>query len=191
MEISPPDPPEISKHITIGLNSTSRRLEDMCKNSMLRSENDTVSEEKQESGSPSFPIALIFLTAPQESLPYAHLPTLCALASEKMQHDDHPILLVPLHRSSDGKTASAPSAEAQLGTVLGIPRVGVVGIATSASQHGAQSLLEYCRENVKPTVVPWLTESKSATWMGTKIGIETGVMDGKGPKGNEKKARNP
>jgi ribonuclease P/MRP protein subunit POP3 len=169
-----PDPPEILRHITVGLNSTSRHLEEMTKYSS-RAKTKTQLKDKPAHPTPS-PLAVVFLTAPPTSLPYSHLPTLCALASENHPSGTTP-LLIPLHATST--TTSFETPEAQLASALGIPRVGVVAVLDTAINHGAKGLLEHCKENLEPVDVPWLREARAGKWMGTKIGLEGGVGGGR------------
>jgi len=71
-----PEVPQVMKSITVGLNSTTRILEN------------------QISSPTSDPLKAIFLTQPFSSLQYAHLPLLCATSSP-------PVLLIPLQPASE------------------------------------------------------------------------------------------
>lgn len=137
---SVPPLPVVEKHVTIGLNSTTRRLESSL----------------QPTASPTKSLVAIFLTPSSLNyLPYSHLPTLTALAS--VAHPDRPaIRLIQLPNTAEGKICSA----------LGQPRAGVIGVLADAPSTGA--LLE-CVMAVEPVDVPWTKEVKAGTWLGTKI----------------------
>jgi ribonuclease P/MRP protein subunit POP3 len=68
-----------------------------------------------------------------------------------------PTRLVPFSTTSEAKLCKA----------LGIPRVGIIGIFEGAP--GAGPLVEYVREKVEVTDVPWVREVEKGEWLGTKI----------------------
>lgn len=157
-----PPRPQVEKHITIGLNSTTRSLEDSLQRSPANAEpqptvdlNPSQAMQK-DSAIPEKNLAAIVLTQDPDALPYRHLPTLSALVDRP--RPSSPTLLVPL---------SAGSAEAKISAALGVPRVGVLGICDGAP--GAEALLQYVRDNVPATVVPWIREAAAGKWLGTNV----------------------
>lgn len=152
---TPPPPPQISKHIIVGLNSTSRRLESLVKPVFSPS----ASEDAQISSPDQSALAVIFLTQPVSALQYSHLPTLVAFAAASRPEAVAP-RFVPLEAA----------AEQKLRVALGIPRVGVLGVLSDAP--GAGPLIEYVRQNVGPVDIPWVKETTQGKWLGTKISVE-------------------
>ncbi|KAF2674200.1 hypothetical protein BT63DRAFT_473972 [Microthyrium microscopicum] len=95
------------------------------------------------------PVRVVFVTHSVDSMLYAHLPVLTSLARPAVQ-------LVPLSEQS----------EKNIGEALGVPRVGMIGIREDAP--GAIALFELLKE-VPAVEVPFLKESASGKWLGTKI----------------------
>ena len=58
-------------------------------------------------------------------------------------------------------------AEDRLKAVLGIPRVGIVGLVDGAPS--ASSLIELVREEVPELEVPWLQEAVKGAYLAVKI----------------------
>lgn len=140
-----PPSPIIGKHVTVGLNSTSRRLEAFAKTSQDLAY--------------TTPLAAVFLTQSPLAFQYTHLPVLVALATSSHPEISAP-RLVPLDIS----------AERRLSRALGIPRVGVIGVLQDAP--GARPLIDYVREHVAVVEVPWVKETTEGKYLGTKIDVE-------------------
>jgi ribonuclease P/MRP protein subunit POP3 len=151
----PPPPPQISKHITVGLNSTSRRLESLVEPVFSASTSENAKKPSQAHS----PLAVIFLTQPVSSLQYSHLPTLVAFTAASRAGGFAPRFV-----------ALDAAAEQKLKTALGIPRVSVLGVLSDAP--GAAPLFGYVRHNVSPLDIPWVKEATQGKWLGTKISVE-------------------
>lgn len=171
-----PDLPPLSNHITIGLNSTTRYLEETLKIASIPSKAEvestkssktiTVCQKSTEVSPGSVPttskakgptpksIAAIFITQRTTHLSYRHLPNLAAKSPS-------PILRVSLSAASEAKLSHA----------LGIPRVGIVAVFEDTP--GATALLTYVRENVEPVDVPWIREAREGKWLKTNIVMES------------------
>jgi ribonuclease P/MRP protein subunit POP3 len=108
--------------------------------------------------SPPDHLSTIFLTHPSPSthVPYTPLPLLAHLSSSH-----HPALpptrLIPLSVTSESKLCKA----------LGISRVGIIGVFDEAP--GAAALMDYVREKVEVTDVPWARQVAKGEWLGTKV----------------------
>ncbi|KAG9660340.1 hypothetical protein KCU98_g3480, partial [Aureobasidium melanogenum] len=152
--------PEILKHLTVGLNTTSRHLENEAALSkpgaLLTADKETKAEQVIAKH-----LAVVFLLKPKDNLVYAHLPLLCYTASCAQKNKAQCTRLVLLD----------PSCERTFATAMGLPRAGVIGVFDNAP--GAAPLLEYVRDNVDPVEVPWLDKALSGHWMG--INVETHV----------------
>ena len=140
-----PPAPIIGSHVTIGLNSTSRRLEAFIK------PNQDLTD--------TAPLAAVFLTQSPPPFQYTHLPVLTALAASSHREISAP-RLIPLDSS----------AEQKLSRALGIPRVGVIGVLQDAP--GAGPLIDYVREHVGAVEVPWVKETIEGRFLGTNIDVE-------------------
>ena len=159
-----PAQPELHDHLTIGFNTTTRYLEILARISSpsTEAEVDAV-KAPQTSVRPSLnpanikPLAAVFV--PRYGQPpalYSHLPLLTKAAS----------LAAP--SSSSIRIVSLPEgAEDRLKTVLGIPRVGMVGLVDGAPN--ASSLIKLVRQKVSELEVPWLQEAVKATYLPVKI----------------------
>ena len=159
-----PVQPEIHDHLTIGFNTTTRYLETLARNSNPSTEAEIDAVKAPETSvRPSLnpaeikPLAAVF--APRSGQPpvlYSHLPLLTKVAS----------LAVP--SSPSIRIISLPEgAEDRLKTVLGIPRVGIVGLVDGAPN--ASSLIKFIRQRVSEFEVPWLQEAVKATYLPVKI----------------------
>ena len=56
-----------------------------------------------------------------------------------------------------------------LAKALDQPRVGFVGLSTSANEGGAKALIDLVRAKVAAVDVPWISESKSGEYLPVKI----------------------
>ncbi|KAI1974030.1 RNase P and RNase MRP subunit [Ophidiomyces ophidiicola] len=131
--------PDVTQHLTIGFNSTVRALEQLCMYPLqdmgkrLQSHDTMTSIQKKN----ATPLAAIFVC--RSTLPAAldaPLPLLVKSASQKLP-DGEKIRLVYL----------GENAEIRISKALGVPRAGVIGVATYAS---ATVLIDYIRVNVPP-----------------------------------------
>ncbi|KAF2652192.1 hypothetical protein K491DRAFT_636196 [Lophiostoma macrostomum CBS 122681] len=183
-EPSPP-PPDISKHILVGLNSCTQHL------SRLAADRAPANLAPQQSGAKSnaadvvpnaqTPLSILILPHPNpsSSLAHAHLPTLVYLSSlpsassqpslppapatsSPHQPEPQPTRLIPLRTTSESPLASA----------LHIPRVSAIGILEGAP--GADALVEYVRSNVGVVECKWVEESLAAEWKGVKTSVQMG-----------------
>lgn len=137
-----PPAPVIGSHVTIGLNSTSRRLE-----AFIKPYQDLTN---------TTPLAAVFLTQSPLAIQYTHLPVLTTLAASS-----HGEISAPRLISLDN------SAERRISRAVGIPRVGVIGVLQDAP--GAGPLIDYVREHVRAVEVPWVKEIAEGKFLGTKI----------------------
>nr|KMM65673.1 hypothetical protein CPAG_02019 [Coccidioides posadasii RMSCC 3488] len=134
-----PIPPDISKHLTVGFNSTARALETMCKvpsaaiNEPL-SEMATEKIDRKQAGKPSKLVAVFVCRSILPVSLLAPLSSLVASASQTLPPEQK-IRLVCLPKGS----------ETQLSAAVGVPRVCIVGVAQCSS---ASILVEYVRHNV-------------------------------------------
>ncbi|GAB7349824.1 hypothetical protein MBLNU459_g0531t1 [Dothideomycetes sp. NU459] len=163
----PLEQPPLLQAITIGLNSTSRHLEEQSSQFVLKALSEeqvskqSQASEEQPTGSPGRGcLAAVFLPKAASDVMYAHLPSLCYTAS-LVCGDSQGIRLILLD----------PSTERRLASTLGIPRAGVVGIMEDTP--GAAPLLDYVREIVPTVELPWMTKAFRGYWMGTRIDAET------------------
>lgn len=163
--------PEMHGHLTVGFNTTTRYLEVLARNSspsMMRNPGPVTAIET--SARPSFdpakikPLTAVFVTRSSQ-LPslYSYMPLLAKVAS----------LSVP--SSPSIRIITLPEgAEDRLKAVLGIPRVGMVGLIDGAPS--ALSLIQFIRENVPELEVPWLQEAVKGEYLPVKIkAIQTSV----------------
>ena len=158
--------PEIQEHLTIGFNTTTRFLEFLAQQTRPGSGEDEDLNPVvpiENPNQPSFhtariePLAAVFaLRSGQPPVLYAHLPLLVRAAN----------LAVP--SSTSTRLISLPEgAEVRLKSVLGIPRVGMIGLMNGAPN--ASSLVEFIRANVPEMEVPWLQEAIKGEYLPVKI----------------------
>ena len=155
--------PSISKHITVGLNSTVRHLETLSSpvvpNVFRRNVPD---DDRQVSRPPELcstrklqHLAIIFILQSNSDIARAHLPVLARTAS--LAHSAlSPTILVPL----------SARAQTELVETLQQPRAGMIGIMEGAP--GAQTLICSVRERVAPVDVPWLEEAITGQYLTLK-----------------------
>lgn len=159
-------PPEIHSHLTVGFNTTTRYLELLAQKTSPNTDEDknpgslvVVKTPARSSLEPANikPLAAVFVPrSGQPPILYSHLPLLTKAAS----------LAVP--SSPPTKIISLPEgAEDRLKTVLGIPRVGMVGLIDGAPN--ASSLIEFVRQKIPELEVPWLQEAVKGAYLAVKI----------------------
>lgn len=159
-------PPEIHSHLTVGFNTTTRYLELLAQKtgSNIHEDNDsgslvavkTPARSSLDSANIKPLVAVFVPRSDQPPVLYSHLPLLAKAAS----------LAVPSLPPT--RIVSLPEgAEDRLKTVLGIPRVGMVGLIGGAPD--ASSLIEFIRENVPELEVPWLQEAVNGAYLAVQI----------------------
>lgn len=149
--------PEISKHLTVGLNSTTRHLEAEAVLSRPVSLPGAENKEKVANDTAGKHLAAIILPKPKDELVYAHLPLMCYTSSAALKEHARPTRLVVLD----------PSSERTIAAAMGLPRAGVVGVFSDAP--GAAPLLDYVWENVSHIGVPWLEKANHGKWLGLSV----------------------
>lgn len=179
MDDAPPPPPEIGKHMLIGLNSITRHLEALA---AKKAPPTAITAPVEEDGDPGEAenlrlLSLVLLTHPKPSLSpaHAHIPTLLHLSNlpstpSQSTPPTHPSLntstrLIPLPTSSDARLASK----------LHIPRVSALAIFEGAP--GTKALVEYVRQHVDVTECVWVDEAMKGEWRGACVKME---MSGSG-----------
>lgn len=144
----PPPVPLIAADVKIGLNSVTRHLEvsiaRQASLDMLPSKDDHRH------------LASIFLPKHREDIIFAHLPMMCAVASTKVATSATRLVLL------------TPNAERRLAEVLGLPRVGAVGILEGGQ---GDALLDFVKMHVQPVEVPWIREAKAAQYLNLKLEV--------------------
>lgn len=165
-----PPPPEIQKHIVIGLNSILRHLQALSaaakpseEDSKLDTQTQKTSSGESQVNEPHQPqhFAAIFATSPSpntSALFTTHLPTLIHTSS--LKHTSLPSTrLVHLTQPQT----------IQLRSVLSVARASHIGIHDSAP--GAKALIAAIRETVPEIRVPWLDEVKRGEYLASKINV--------------------
>ena len=156
-----PPAPEVSSHITLGFNTTIRRLELLSAVSRPQSLGGEISAKSEdETGKsirllPSLSAVFICRTGLPPILT-SSLPLLAATASSAFPKEP-PIRLVPLSKAAEDKLAIA----------LHQPKVGFVGLQADAP--AAEILTTLVRDRIPPVDVPWLREASSSTYLPVKV----------------------
>lgn len=144
--------PEIYDHLTIGFNSTVRRLE-----SLARSRKPQIlsqSTDPQPRNTSDVNLAAIFVC--RKALPEimtSSLPSL--LATSASQSARAKLVQISSH------------AELKIAEALQQPRVGVLGIEVEAPE--AETLLRFVRDNIDQMQVTWLDQTSNPTYFPVKI----------------------
>lgn len=167
--------PEISKHVTLGFNSTMRYLESLAKKSVLiaheapvqlPADTSSMREPVETTKTNAAPATLESLAAvfipDQSSKLFAQLPILVQ-AGCRCEPASLATRLVVLPRT----------AEAKLGAALQIPRVGIIGLSQGAP--AASELIEIIRTRVPPVQVPWLDQAVAGVYLPLNIEQTTNV----------------
>jgi len=149
--------PEIYDHLTIGFNSTIRRLE-----ALARSQKPSILPQPTETPPPEHVnanLSVVFVC--RQSLPdimTSSIPILIATSAPKPTRAK----LVELSSQAEAKVAQA----------LQQPRVGVLGLEVQTSE--ADTLLRYVTENVDAVDIPWLDQDSTPAYLPVNINtIET------------------
>lgn len=137
-----PLPPEIAASLSIGFNSTERRLEAAAQRAApIAISNQGSSDARQTDLKPL--VAVFIDRSGCSPILYSHLPRLLAAAS--MASPSEPtIQLVTLPKGST----------ARLSIALHIPRVSILGLEQDAPH--TRPLVQFLREHVPPIETPWL-----------------------------------
>jgi len=150
--------PESYDHVTIGFNSTVRRLEALAHRRKPFTLPRTTSPDLPKD--PGLNLSVVFVC--RQTLPNimtASLPLLVTTSAPQTTR----ARLVELSSQAEAKVARA----------LNQPRVGVLGIEEGAP--GADTLLRFVAENMGAVEVPWLEEASSPTYYPVHIkAVETG-----------------
>ena len=179
-DTAPVPRPQMLDHLTIGFNTTTRYLELLAQKCIPSADehkhSDAVVAIKTSAGPSLDPanktLAAVFVSrSGQPPVLYSQLPFLTKAAS----------LAVPSSPST--RIISLPEgAEDRLKTVLGIPRVGIVGLIDGAPN--AASFIELIRQNVPELEVPWLQEAINGAYLPVEINaIQTSAPLRSNPKG--------
>jgi ribonuclease P/MRP protein subunit POP3 len=175
----PPLPPEIQKHVVVGLNSILRHLQSLSQASKSKQRDahaETILETPEHAPEPGNkdpndlakpqPFAAIFALSPTPANPTVlttHLPTLVHTSS-LLYSSLPPTRLIPLSQVQ----------ALQLKTILSLARTSHMGILDSAP--GAEALIAVIRENVPVVEARWMDEVKKGVYLETRINaIETFV----------------
>lgn len=185
-----PQPPDLSRFLTVGFNSTVRYLENLSHRASPASMTplaqlvtlhpkpaamaggegapEPTDEASADSDRPSSspPIAAVFVPrSSQPSVLHSHLPLLVYTAS--LAHQSGPqTRLVTLPKGS----------EARLCTSLGLKRANVVGLIQGAAETDA--LLELIRARVPIIRVPWHSRAESGAFFPSKLAVLQSPMPG-------------
>ena len=146
-----PPVPAISSALTVGFNSTQRRLETAVRTSVKDrlTADDRLNGSNTELRPSSRVLAAVFVDRScQHSMLHSHLPLLVAAASASRT----PVCFIRLVALPNG-------AEAKLSGALRIPRVGMIGVEHDAP--GAGPLLSFVEEHVPKLDIPWLTNPQN------------------------------
>jgi len=159
-----PLPPEITASVSVGFNSTERRLEAAAQRATPTGISRRVASEAREEDLK--PLAAVFVDrSDHPPILYAHLPQLLATAS--MSAPTEPaIRLVALPKGSMARLSSA----------LHIPRVSIVGLERDAPNM--RPLFEFIREHVAPIEIPWLKNIQEGLYMPVTIKSVTRISPG-------------
>ncbi|CUS13738.1 unnamed protein product [Tuber aestivum] len=145
--IPPPPVPEISKYLTVGLNSTTAYLEGLAGERRPPAFAPPVAQGERESRKPAMRAVFVTRADSQALLLHSHIPLLCGLASGE-GGGGVVVRLVQLPRGSEARLADA----------LGIVRAGFVGLLEGAPEELVAGLMEVVERYVLPVRVPWLDE---------------------------------
>ena len=185
---SHPQPPHLSRFLTVGFNSTVRYLENLSHRASPASQTplaqrvtlhpkaaalagregalEPTDKASADGGklSSSPPIAAVFVPrSSQPSVLHSHLPLLVYTAS--LSHPSRPqTRLVTLPKGS----------EARLCTSLGIPRANIVGLIEGAAE--TDTFLELIRARVPVVEVPWLSQAESGAFLPSKLAVLQSAM---------------
>ena len=183
-EVALPTPLDIQRHVTIGFNSTTRYLENLVKQSIASRgsghglQEDTATDSEVgalhcHNTETCMPLAVVFVPhSDQPAMLNAHIPLLAKLTSTAFATLP-PTRLVALPKG----------AEQTLGSALGIPRVGLIGLYRDAPDSSA--LIEFVKQKVPEIQVSWVEEVAAGLYLPVKIDeTETSAPVGQKRMGN-------
>ncbi|KAI0097656.1 hypothetical protein GGR51DRAFT_540635 [Nemania sp. FL0031] len=169
-----PPAPELQSYVDIGLSCVSRCLQKTASDG-LETSSIGIDEKTQEVPASRFYSVIFVARSGQPNALSSHLPQMVAVAC-KSHPSQPPTRLVELPRS----------CESRLSESLGIPRVSCIGICAGAPSSSA--LVDFTREHVAVTKIPWLQEANDAEYRATKINaIETVIGARKKARGESSK----
>ena len=152
-------PPEIVAHLSIGFNSTERRLEAAAQRATPSASDACQADLK--------PLVAVFVDRSVCSpILYSHLPQLLTVAS-MVSPSDPTIRLVTL---PEGSTA-------RLSMALHIPRVSILGLGRDAPN--TRPLVQFIREHVPPIEIPWLKNIQEGLYLPVAINSTTRIAPAK------------
>lgn len=169
IDASPAPIPDIQHHLTIGFNSTIRKLESFIMDSRSIENPDCY---HNRSGPALFTIFVYLSSLPPVLT--APLPLLAATASTSASSSTD-VRLVPISPTNAPKIAKA----------LKQPHAGFIGISELA--RGTEELHEVVRTNVEQIKLPWIQSSMCATYEPLKVQIENITVDKPSASGNGKR----
>lgn len=184
LEVAVQTPPDIQRQVTIGFNATTRYLENLVKHSTASKGSRHGSQED------------ISTNSKVGALDCAKTATPLSLAAVFVPHSDQPVMLYThialLAKLTSTAFATLPptrlvalskEAEQRLGSALGIPRVGLIGLYRDAPESTA--LMEFVKQKVPGVQVPWVEEVAAGSYLPVKIDeIETSAPIGQKRVGN-------
>ncbi|KAK5056539.1 hypothetical protein LTR84_012070 [Exophiala bonariae] len=146
--------PEITSHLTIGFNTTIRRLEAL---SQVRRPSSFSKPQKSSSGSSKAePTNLFAVLVCRRSFPEvltSSIPSMLVTAATKPSR----ARLIDI----------SPQSEAKIAEALKQPRVGVLGIEFDAP--GVNNLSRFVLENIHEVDIPWLEQQSVPTYLPVNI----------------------
>ncbi|KAI1124984.1 hypothetical protein F5Y10DRAFT_248050 [Nemania abortiva] len=156
-ETAPPAPPapEIQSYVDIGLSCVSRCLQKTTSEG-LESSSLRDGQKLEELPASRFYSAIFVARSGQPNALSSHLPQMVAVAC-KSHPSQPPTRLVELPKACESRLCES----------LGIPRVSCIGICVGAPNSNA--LVDFTREHVVITKVPWLEEASDAEYRSTRI----------------------
>lgn len=160
-----PLPPEIVAHLSIGFNSTERRLEAAAQRATpMAISNQSASDACQADLKPL--VAVFVDRSVCSPMLYSHLPQLLTVAS-MASPSDPTIRLVTL---PEGSTT-------RLSIALHIPRVSILGLGRDAPN--TRPLVQFIREHVPPIEIPWLKNIQEGLYLPVAINSTTRIAPAK------------
>lgn len=154
--------PDVYDHLTVGFNSTVRRLESLARN--RKPQILSVSTNIGQQDTPVANLAVVFVC--REALPNimtSSLPLLVATSAPVSARAK----LVQMSAESEAKIAQA----------LHQPRVGVLGIESGTA--GAESLVRYIQDNVSVMDVSWLDQPPAPMYLSVEVDTVVSVAKNK------------
>ena len=144
--------PDATDHLTIGFNSTVRRLEALARSRMPSIFSQDAGPDQSETLHAN--LSVVFIC--RKNLPdimtssFRHLIATSAPGPTRAK-------LVDLSKQAEEKIARA----------VGQPRVGVLGVEEATP--GAETLLRFVQENIAPLAIPWLDQAPAPSYYPVKI----------------------